>query len=167
MTVDISKILKVEGAVLNFKAEKTFADVENFPDVCEFLWPVKVEGTITNLNGVFVACAEGLAKVNMCCSRCLKRVATEVSFEVNENFSNTGKKEEAETFLGDIIDLTSVVSRSILINLPMKVVCAEDCKGLCSICGKVLNDGACECDTSYINPKFESLRSLFKLDEEV
>lgn len=166
MNVDISKILKVNGASLNFEIEKNITDVESFPDVCEFLSPVKVEGTVTNFEGDFLVEANGSTAVFMNCSRCLKPVKLEVKFGIKENFSNTGK-EETETFLGDTIDLTSVVGRSILISLPMKVVCDEDCKGLCPICGKDLNEGDCGCDTTNIDPRFESLRSLFKLDEEV
>lgn len=49
----------------------------------------------------------------------------------------------------------------------MKVVCREDCKGLCPVCGKDLNKGDCDCDTTYRDPRFESLRALFNDDEEV
>ncbi|HCT65196.1 MAG TPA: DUF177 domain-containing protein [Lachnospiraceae bacterium] len=166
MNVDISKILKANGESLDFEIEKNITDIENYPDVCEFLSPVKVEGTVTNFEGEFLVEAKGSTTVVMNCSRCLKPTTVDVKFGIKENFSNTGK-EETETFLGDTIDLTSIVGRSILIGLPMKVVCDEDCKGLCPICGKDLNEGDCECDTTYIDPRFESLRSLFKLDEEV
>lgn len=166
MNVNISKILKVDGGNLGFEIEKNIADIESYPDVCEFLSPVKVEGTVTNFEGEFLVEGNGNVTVLLNCSRCLQPVKLEIQFGIKENFSNTGK-EETETFLGDTIDLTSVVGRSILVNLPMKVVCDEDCKGLCPICGKDLNEGDCECDTTYIDPRFESLRSLFKLDEEV
>ena len=168
MKVNISKILKVDGESVNFTSEKNIDNVENYPDVCEFLSPVKVEGTVTNLDGIFQVKAKGSVTAKMNCGRCLKPTTVEIPVEINENFSVTGKeKEETETFSGDTIDISSVVGRSILIGLPMKVLCDNDCKGLCPICGKDLNKGACECDTSRIDPRFESLRSLFKLDEEV
>ena len=49
----------------------------------------------------------------------------------------------------------------------MRVECREDCKGLCPICGKDLNDGDCGCDRTIRDPRFESLRALFNDDEEV
>ena len=49
----------------------------------------------------------------------------------------------------------------------MKVLCREDCKGLCPVCGKDLNDGDCGCDRTERDPRFESLRALFNDDEEV
>ena len=81
--------------------------------------------------------------------------------------ANASYDEEIETFSGDSIDLTSSVIRNILAVLPMKVVCRDDCKGLCPVCGQNLNIKDCGCDTTYIDPRFESLRSLLKFDEEV
>ena len=167
MVINISEILKQNGASLCFNIEKNILNTNSFRGINKFLSPVKVEGTVTNLDGVFNVLADGSAEVESACDRCLKPVSFKLDFKINENFSNTGKEKEAETFSGDIIDLEDVVSRGILTSLPMKGVCSEDCKGLCPICGKDLNDGVCECRTDYIDPRFESLRSLFKLDEEV
>ena len=75
--------------------------------------------------------------------------------------------EETETFTGDQIDLADYVKRGIIGELPMRVECREDCKGLCPICGKDLNDGDCGCDRTIRDPRFESLRALFNDDEEV
>ena len=168
MIVDISQIIKVNDESLSFSCYEDVSASENYPDVCRFLSPVKVEGTITNLNGIFQVVAKGNVFAEMICGRCLKPVKVEIPVEIFENFSITGnEKEETETFSGDSIDLTSVAARGILTGLPMKVICDNDCKGLCPICGKDLNEGDCSCDTSVIDPRFESLRSLFKLDEEV
>ena len=95
-------------------------------------------------------------------------VRVSVDFKLNEKFSsNASYDEEIETFSGDSIDLTSTVFRNILAAMPMKVVCSDDCKGLCPVCGQNLNVKDCGCDTTYIDPRFESLRSLLKFDEEV
>ena len=88
---------------------------------------------------------------------------------MNENFKATGdiSEEDFIGFSGDEIDITEIVMDAVHIATPMKVVCDDDCKGLCPSCGKNLNEGDCGCDNTYINPKFASLRSLFKDDEEV
>ena len=49
----------------------------------------------------------------------------------------------------------------------MKTLCRDDCKGLCPVCGKDLNTGACGCDPTEIDPRFESLRALVNVEEEV
>lgn len=143
-------------------------DTSDYPDVVEFLQPVKIEGTLKNENETFVFEAKGKTEVILSCDRCLAPVRKELCFEIKERFAHTGRgSEETETFSGDQIDLTDFVKRSIIGVLPMKILCREDCKGLCPICGKDLNEGACECDTTYIDPRFESLRALFNVDEEV
>ena len=113
---------------------------------------------------------EGTGSVGICmpCSRCLEPVELSVDFKLNEKFgNNAGDDEEIETFSGDSIDLSSAVMRNILAVMPMKVVCSDDCKGLCPVCGQNLNVKDCGCDTTYVDPRFESLRSLLKFDEEV
>ncbi len=167
MFVDISEILMKKGESISFEVSESLSSDSFKPNINAFLSPVKVEGTITNIDGKFDVSAKGSVDVLLSCSRCLKDIETELDFDIEEIYTNTGNEDEAETFNGSIIELSSVVSRSILFSLPMKVICSEDCKGLCPVCGKDLNEGDCGCDTTYINPKFESLRSLFKCDEEV
>lgn len=167
MFVDISEILMIKDGSMPFDVSESFDDVGFMPDVNKFLSPVRVKGTVTNIKGDFHVLGNGTVCMQMSCSRCLKPVDVNVEFCVDEIFSNTGKEEDAETFTGNTIELSSVVKKCILFSLPMKVVCDEDCKGLCPVCGKDLNEGDCGCNTTYINPKFESLRSLFKIDEEV
>ena len=104
------------------------------------------------------------------CSRCLERVKVPIQFNINEMFYPSGSVEnekEAETFCDDEMDLTDVIQRSILENLPMKVVCKEECKGLCPKCGKNLNEGDCDCNDTEFDPRLECLRTLFNVDEEV
>ena len=166
--IDISEILTRKGSSISFNVSDN-VDVDNYkPEINKFLSPVKVEGTITNNEGNFKLTAKLDAKVSLSCYRCLKPVEYDISLDIDEVYTNNaGNDEEAETFVGNTIELSSIVRKSIIFSLPMKVVCSEGCKGLCPVCGKDLNDGPCSCDTSYINPKFESLRSLFKVDEEV
>ena len=167
MLIDISKILMKKGETLSFEGEEPITSIEDCPDVQKVLEPVKVKGTVTNVKGSFEVCAKCEAAVLMACSRCLEPVKVKAQFDLDELFSNTGNEEEAETFEAESLDLTSAIKRNLLLNLPMKVICKEDCKGLCPICGSNLNQGQCGCKTDNIDPRFERLRSLFKLDEEV
>jgi len=164
MLIDISKILMKKGETILFDEEENIIEADNYPDVHGFLQPVRVSGTITNVKGSFEVCAKCSTRLVMSCSCCLEPVEVEVEFDLDEIYSNTGNEEEAETYAGEEIDLTSAIERNLLLNLPMKVTCKEDCKGLCPICGSNLNQGDCGCERTVIDPRFESLRSLFKLD---
>lgn len=154
--------------------EVSFSEnVENtmgYPDVVCFSEPVVIKGVLTNTKKGILFEADGNTEAVYLCSRCLERVKVPIQFNINEMFYPSGSVEnekEAETFCDDEMDLTDVIQRSILENLPMKVVCKEECKGLCPKCGKNLNEGDCDCNDTEFDPRLESLRTLFNVDEEV
>ena len=129
-----------------------------------------IKGVLTNTKKGILFEADGNTEAVYLCSRCLERVKVPIQFNINEMFYPSGSVEnekEAETFCDDEMDLTDVIQRSILENLPMKVVCKEECKGLCPKCGKNLNEGDCDCNDTEFDPRLESLRTLFNVDEEV
>ncbi|KXL51792.1 hypothetical protein CLNEO_28590 [Anaerotignum neopropionicum] len=168
MLLGMAQLFGKNGVTTPVMLEEQINDTSDYPDVVEFLQPVKLEGTLKNEKEIFVFEAKGKTEVNLRCDRCLAPVRKELCFEIKERFAHTGRgNEETETFSGDQIDLTDFVKRSIISSLPMKILCSEDCKGLCPVCGKNLNEGECGCDTTYIDPRFESLRALFNVDEEV
>ncbi|MBM6829339.1 DUF177 domain-containing protein [Anaerotignum lactatifermentans] len=168
MILEMSQLYGKNGASMEVRMVEQIEDLSSYPDVVGFMEPVKIEGTLKNEEEIFVLEAKGETKVSRLCDRCLAPVTLEVYFNIEERFSHTGRdNEETETFSGDQIDLADYVKRGILEVLPMKVICREDCKGLCPVCGKDLNEGDCGCDTTEIDPRFESLRALFNVDEEV
>ena len=168
MMIEMGYLFNRKGSSLPVELVETIDDVKDYPDVVEFVEPVRIEGTLKNEDDVFVLDAVAKTTALMECSSCLAPVRKELSFEIKERFAHTGRDdEETETFTGDQIDLADFVKRGIIGELPMRVECREDCKGLCPICGKDLNDGDCGCDRTIRDPRFESLRALFNDDEEV
>ena len=61
---------------------------------------------------------------------------------------------------GNSLDLDELVVSDILLELPTKLLCKEDCKGLCSSCGRNLNEGKCGCEEKTVDPRLEVLRQL-------
>ena len=108
--------------------------------------------------------------VELECSRCLEPFVEGVELEVEEEFRptldiNTGKHlsslEEATTIdAHHILDLTEVVRQVIFLALPMHPLCRPDCAGLCSQCGKNLNEGPCGCVKPTVDPRLEALSKL-------
>ena len=168
MKLEMAHLYGKSGMSMPVDLSEQIEDSAAYPHIVGFMEPVKIEGILRNENECFILEAKGETKVSLLCDRCLTPVATEIHFNIEERFSHTGRDdEETETFSGDQIDLADYVKRGILEALPMKVVCREDCKGLCPVGGKDLNTGECGCDTTEIDPRFESLRALFNVDEEV
>ena len=60
----------------------------------------------------------------------------------------------------DKIDLSAVVTEQIILDIPMKPVCAESCKGLCDQCGADLNEETCDCARTRLDPRLEVLAQI-------
>ena len=129
-----------------------------------FVSPVEVEAEL-------LSAAEGVelfAKVRytaeQSCARCLETVRR----EEEKTFFHILVREEGEEELpeecvavgGDVLDLDELIYADILLSLPAKVLCREDCKGLCPRCGKNLNDGPCGCENGETDPRLAALREL-------
>lgn len=58
------------------------------------------------------------------------------------------------------LDLTSRLLETIAVELPVRVYCKEDCKGLCPSCGHDLNEGACSCGKGETDPRWAALKGI-------
>ena len=66
-----------------------------------------------------------------------------------------------------IRDRDKLVNGELIVNLPMKVLCSPDCKGICKRCGKNLNEGPCACDDRSPDPRMAAIRDIFNNFKEV
>ncbi len=102
------------------------------------------------------------------CDRCLKQIITPLSptFVVHYVFTETdaGRYDPAETQIlapGTVaVDITDDVRQVVQLTVPLKLLCSEECKGLCPQCGKDLNEGPCDCRPVPIDPRWDALRGL-------
>ena len=75
-----------------------------------------------------------------------------------------GEEDEQSEFVeGYKVDVDELVLSEMLLNWPSKILCKEDCKGICSVCGHDLNEGECGCDRFVPNPAFAGLSEMFNL----
>ena len=61
---------------------------------------------------------------------------------------------------GYSLDLDDLIMNDILLELPTKLLCRDDCMGLCPECGKNLNDGTCSCRKETVDPRLAVLKQL-------
>jgi uncharacterized protein len=71
-----------------------------------------------------------------------------------------GEDLEFSTYAGEEVDLLPLVSEQLLLGLPMRPLCAEECRGLCARCGSNLNWAPCGCAQAPADPRFAVFRSL-------
>lgn len=67
---------------------------------------------------------------------------------------------DLETFDGKTIDLDPILREQVMLALPVSVVCREDCKGLCPVCGQNLNEKECGCERKVIDPRLAVLKEI-------
>jgi DUF177 domain-containing protein len=86
----------------------------------------------------------------------------EMHFE-NEDDDGLGEEDVAFSFYkGEEIDLSEIIREMLVLDIPLRYLCSEDCKGLCPQCGQNLNLAACSCAKSPADPRFAALKSLLK-----
>ena len=108
------------------------------------------------------------------CGRCLEEVPVEFELDFEKKIDMNLTEEERREALDECayihgydLDVDELVYSEILVNWPLRVLCKEDCKGICSICGKNLNHGTCDCDHTDLDPRMAQIRDIFNKFKEV
>lgn len=155
LSFDLTRVPGWLGGSEKSEVASVDSDIEFHVDLLRTAGEISVRGEIG-----FLAVAR--------CSRCLSDVKVDTNLEVNLILSpsETEKKEEAggdidyETYRGKTIDLNDYMREQVNLSLPYKVVCTEDCRGLCSGCGQNLNEQQCGCETHQEDSRFAVLKDI-------
>lgn len=108
------------------------------------------------------------------CNRCLSDVDFKVSISCDETLAIADGQVVADTDLGpysfvdgEDIDIDELILSEILVNFPAKILCQDDCKGLCPVCGKNRNLVDCGCDDTVLDPRMAQFLDVFNSFKEV
>lgn len=106
------------------------------------------------------------------CDRCLQPVELPVNadfsleyisdsdYESSEAAELTEEEMSVAVFDGQALDVDEIVKEQILLAVPTRMLCREDCKGICPECGADRNTGECHCVTKEIDPRWAALKNL-------
>lgn len=172
MIIDFSKILTCEGREETFEIpiEMDAYKTSHF----EYTFDKK-EPMVLTLKCVKHKVLAIDAKIdvilNIPCDRCLEDVKKRIFIETSKELDLTKNSvdecsdedfEDYSSFIeGTDLDADKFVYGEILLNLPMKVLCKEDCKGFCNRCGTNLNHNECGCDTTELDPRMAKILEVF------
>lgn len=162
MKVDISSIREARGGSVAFQGDHQI-DLTGVNLDVELVQPVSVRGSVSNTGDGFLVQGEVSYTYRTNCNRCLESVSGSGKVEITEQFASytpTEADESSYYFQGDLIDLSDCLREQVLLSLPMKFTCKEDCRGLCPQCGQNLNHQNCNCHSDNFNPQFNKLKSL-------
>ncbi len=102
------------------------------------------------------------------CDRCLEDVENTFHISIDYVIQSTTESdgiEDADEFNfmdGCMLDVDKLICNEIVVALPSKNLCREDCKGLCSTCGTNLNHGTCDCDKKVLDPRMAAIQDIFR-----
>ena len=166
MLLGLSRIMDTPGATVPFSVSVDLSDLQygnSFP-VTE---PVVAEGQVRNTAGVLVMTGSIRTTIHGVCDRCASEFDREIEFSlddvvlVTELANEENEDEWVFPLEGDSADLDDIVRTVFVLNLDSKLLCKEDCQGLCCRCGKNLNDGPCSCQKE-LDPRFAALKQLLE-----
>ena len=173
MKLDITKGIQRKGVDVPFELEDVWGEDHWNGDTIAYVRPVSFSGTYMLADETVIVRGIARAVIESPCARCLKPTETEIEAELDEAFiRDTGEEREEDDdqymYSGHVLELDEAVRTALLLELPSRILCKEDCLGLCDQCGADLNINACSCqkDLTRRNP-FSALASLLNEDEEV
>jgi uncharacterized protein len=146
---------------------------------CAFTGPVRSEIQASREADQYRVDGHVSVPVSTSCSRCLKPLDFNVSSRFTiyfrrETFSNSQANDEVEleerdlistSFSGDELDLFPEIGEQVALEIPVKPLCKEQCKGICPSCGADLNSSPCNCNTEDFPHKFNALKD-FKVNRK-
>ncbi|MBR7132217.1 MAG: DUF177 domain-containing protein [Clostridia bacterium] len=164
MIVDLKHIFVNDNSALPLEYELDLSTIEHMGE-----YPLKkavcLKGTVSNKASLVRLSASVCYEYEAPCDRCGKSVLHTYTVQIEKSLACSIESEESDTILitPDMkLDLDELVYTEVVVSLPMKHLCSEDCKGICFKCGKNLNEGKCDCPEKEIDPRFSALAELLK-----
>lgn len=148
MKFDITNIKKVSGAVMDIRYQGPLA-YDDMIDMISVKGDIFLQGTLTNYENAILLKATLKFSYAGQCGRCLQHVTRSLTLELEEKFSTREIDDETYLYEGNFVDLTKAVTDNIIISLPLKLLCSDQCRGLCQVCGKNLNEETCQCEKTH------------------
>lgn len=125
-----------------------------------------VKGVCTGHPGYITFTATYHLDYTAVCARCGEEYKGKSTFEftssVTDKLENNDKDQDEYLILQDgMLDIDGINMSMVVLNLPTRFLCRENCKGLCDGCGVNLNKGECSCPKVRIDPRMEKLKHFF------
>ncbi|MGN0802238.1 MAG: YceD family protein [Candidatus Faecivicinus sp.] len=168
-TLNVTNALKNPGQEYPFEADCSIEEMDVLGDPVRFD-NVAAKGTYVGSGETVSLEAVATATVTSRCARCLAEVTLPIAAELHAEFARQPDPENPDQycFEASTLELTDAIRDALVLELPLRFLCKEDCKGLCPKCGTDLNAGSCTCQEGDddFNP-FAALRSIVENNEEV
>lgn len=146
MTADLRRIFNVTGEKKEFSFEIPMIELEQSYNY-DFAETVKVFGSFYNRADVVHLDYSVKFTLNIVCDRCLKELSRDYLYEFKHIVVNSLNSDNDEYIVAENyrVDVNEIALSDLLLELPTKLLCSDDCAGLCPVCGCDLNESDCNC----------------------
>ena len=168
MKMDLGKIFDLEGESLVVEDVVDLSEVKLSSGVKPFVHPVPVKAVAENRAGVVTLNLSVDFTLRVPCDRCLEPFDRSYSLRPVHTVVRELNGEDTGEYVvtpDAVVDVDELVLTDVVLELPMVMLCKEDCKGLCCRCGANLNDGDCGCTKETGDPRLAVLKQLIQQDE--
>lgn len=170
--IDVRPIYNGEVKEIEFSFDLPSEDY-GFEDVV-FDSPINVSGKVTR-RATGRGGSEDFTELSLCvcaditakCARCLCEIPDTLEYTQSYSLTKSANSEDGEEYIcvkHGRLDLYETARSLFLLNLPMRFLCDEDCKGICFTCGKNLNEGDCDCESDAeekkVDPRLAALLDI-------
>jgi uncharacterized protein len=166
-------LIPEEGQRFIFSEDRTwfkecFKDSESLDFTLD---KVDVDCLVTKTSNTVFIKGSFSALIDICCSRCLGNTKLSIGSdfaytlvpakaETREDLELKPEELEISYYKGDFIDLAPIICEQIILQIPIKALCSEDCKGLCQQCGANLNTSSCNCHLNFVDSRMAVLKNF-------
>lgn len=162
MILDLKSIFAAEGSAKQIDYEFDMSDIE-FSGVFPLKTPVSVKGSVSNSAGVVALVLNIEYVYSAPCDRCGEFAERGHNVKLDKMLAVSIEGEDSDTIITvpDMkLDVDGLVYSEVILDIPSKHLCNDDCKGICSVCGKNLNKEDCICKSKEIDPRLAKLAEL-------
>ncbi len=167
MKIDISDLISKKCDKIYVDENVNINSIYRGDEEIRLIKPITVKGHLYRADQSILFSGSFDTVIQTECCRCLEEFSTDISFSFDEIvFGET--QEESNDIIADLddnlLELEGFMEKLLILKLPMKFLCDNECKGLCSQCGTNLNNSECSCEKEDIDIRLIKLRELLKQD---
>ena len=169
MDIKLSNILSVPDKVYETDIELDYHFMSFKGVDYQVVYKTPVHLKLTNMGAQKLhIMADFEIHLNIPCDRCLEDVLNKFKVHVDRKLVIDNQNLDDVSFIeGYNLDVDMLVYEEVFVRLPMKNLCREDCRGICSVCGANLNQGECGCDRRVPDPRMSDVLDIFNSFKEV
>lgn len=163
MKIDLTGLFNGSTDIINIDYSLDLADF----GISELNSEVKASGSVYSKADVVYLDLDISYSIKGQCDRCAEDLVKSQSISINrvlvEALQNEDDDDNYIVIDNRELDLDGLLSEEIVLNLPSKLLCKDDCKGLCAVCGANLNVNKCDCKKE-VDPRMSALLQLLEED---